>query len=43
LVHQLLIGGVLGYLYKENKICVRPKNINPSNNKNFWPENWIKI
>ena len=28
---------------KKNKICIRPKNINPSNNKNFWPENWIKI
>ena len=26
-----------------NKICIRPKNINPSNNKNFWPENWISI
>ena len=26
-----------------NKMCVRPKNINPSNNKNFWPENWISI
>ena len=28
--------------YKD-KICVRPKNINPSNNKNFWPESWFKI
>ena len=28
---------------KKNKICIRPKNINPSNNKDFWPENWIKI
>ena len=27
-----------------NKICVRPPdNLNPSNNKNFWPESWIKI
>ena len=26
-----------------NKICVRPKDINPSNNKNFWPEEWISI
>ena len=27
----------------EGKICVRPKDINPSNNIDFWPENWIKI
>ena len=27
----------------KDKICVRPKNINPSNNSDFWPENWIKI
>jgi len=27
-----------------DKICVRPPdNLNPSNNKNFWPESWIKI
>ena len=28
-----------------NKLCIRPKNIflNPSNNINFWPNNWIKI
>lgn len=26
-----------------NKICVRPKNINPSNNVNFWPKDWISI
>ncbi len=27
-----------------NKICVRPPdNLNTSNNKNFWPESWIKI
>ncbi len=27
-----------------NKICVRPPdNLNPSNNKDFWPESWIKI
>ena len=25
------------------KICLRPKNINPSNNKDFWPKNWISI
>ena len=28
---------------KEDKICVRPKNINPSNNIDFWPESWISI
>ncbi len=27
----------------ENKICVRPKNLNPSNNRDFWPEKWISI
>ena len=26
-----------------NKICLRPKNINPSNNTDFWPEKWISI
>ena len=26
-----------------NKICVRPSNINPSNNKDFWPEKWMVI
>jgi len=26
-----------------NKICLRPSNINPSNNKDFWPESWIAI
>jgi hypothetical protein len=27
-----------------NKICVRPPDdINPSNNKSFWPESWIKL
>ena len=26
-----------------NKICLIPKNINPSNNDNFWPQNWLKI
>ena len=27
-----------------NKICVRPQDdLNPSNNKDFWPESWIKI
>ena len=27
----------------ENKICIRPKSINPSNNLDFWPESWISI
>lgn len=27
----------------KNKICLRPKNINPSNNLNFWPKEWIKV
>lgn len=26
-----------------NKICVRPKNLNPSNNNDFWPEKWLII
>ena len=26
-----------------NKICIRPSNLNPSNNKNFWPKDWISI
>ena len=26
-----------------DKICVRPSNINPSNNKDFWPDSWIRI
>jgi hypothetical protein len=28
---------------RRGKICVRPKNLNVSNNKNFWPDYWIKI
>ncbi len=28
---------------RDNKICIRPKNINPSKNINFWPESWIAI
>ena len=27
----------------ENKICIRPKNLNPSNNTDFWPITWISI
>ena len=26
-----------------NKICIRPSNINPSTNIDFWPQNWISI
>ena len=26
-----------------NKICIRPSKINPSNNKNFWPDDWMSI
>tara|TARA_B100000401_G_C52765162_1_gene700276 strand:- start:38 stop:967 length:930 start_codon:yes stop_codon:yes gene_type:complete len=26
-----------------DKICIRPSNINPSNNKNFWPDDWLSI
>jgi len=26
-----------------NKICIRPSNINPSNNYDFWPKNWLSI
>ena len=26
-----------------NKICIRPSNINPSNNENFWPKDWLSI
>lgn len=27
----------------DDKICVRPKNINQSNNRDFWPNKWIPI
>ena len=27
----------------ENKICLRPANLNPSGNRNFYPSEWIKI
>ena len=27
----------------QKKLCIRPKDINPSNNKDFWPQNWISI
>jgi hypothetical protein len=27
----------------ENKICIRPKNLNPSNNADFWPESWMAL
>ncbi len=26
-----------------NKICIRPSDMNPSNNIDFWPEDWISI
>lgn len=26
-----------------DKICLRPKNLNPSNNIDFWPTSWIEI
>ena len=26
-----------------NKLCFRPKNLNPSNNESFWPDSWISI
>lgn len=28
---------------KNDKICIRPKYLNPSNNKDFWPQDWISI
>ena len=28
---------------KKNKICIRPKNLNVSNNKDFWPKEWKAI
>jgi len=27
----------------EDKICIYPKNINPSNNIDFWPNSWIAV
>ena len=27
----------------KNKICLRPNDINPSNNIDFWPKSWISI
>ena len=29
--------------YEENNIIIRPKNLNPSNNLDFWPESWISV
>ena len=26
-----------------NKICIRPIDINPSNNENFWPKEWLPV
>jgi hypothetical protein len=28
---------------RKNKICVRPNNLNVSNNKDFWPKDWKSI
>ena len=28
---------------RKGKICVRPKNLNVSNNKDFWPKEWISL
>ena len=28
---------------RKGKICVRPKNLNVSNNKDFWPKEWKTI
>lgn len=27
----------------KDKICLRPKNLNPSKNVDYWPESWISI
>lgn len=27
----------------DNKFCLRPLNLNPSNNENFWPKDWFPI
>ena len=27
----------------EDKICIRPQNLNPSNNIDFWPNTWLVI
>ena len=27
----------------DDKICIRPKNLNPSNNFDFWPDKWIPV
>ena len=27
----------------EDKICIRPKNLNPSNNIDFWPDSWLSV
>ena len=28
---------------RKGKICVRPKNLNVSNNNDFWPKEWKSI
>ena len=27
----------------KHKICLRPRDLNPSNNSDFWPNSWIKV
>ena len=27
----------------EKKICIRPRNLNPSNNHAYWPSEWQAI
>ena len=27
----------------EDKICIRPRNLNPSNNRDFWPNTWLDV
>jgi len=27
----------------DNKICIKPKDLNPSNNLDFWPSSWIPL
>ena len=29
--------------YEKENIIIRPKNINPSNNLDFWPKSWISV
>ena len=29
--------------YEKNNLVIRPKNLNPSNNSDFWPRSWISV